>query len=105
MAVHLGLWIDRPMAGCAKSWLIGDYEEPGPLRGARSPLRDGDDVVVVVMRTRDGVKPLSVSVGIGMEAAIDAVLPCGGSCRLPAPTRLAHRRQKHGTSWHSKQGH
>jgi deoxyribonuclease V len=58
LASHLGLFFDRPTIGCAKSRLIGTYEEPGPEKGAHSLLYDGDEVIGAVVRTRARVRPL-----------------------------------------------
>ena len=93
-ASHLGLVLDRPSIGCAKSRLIGSYDEPGPELGARSPLVDRGEVVGAAVRTRLGRPPLFVSVGhrISLETAVEIALAC---CRnnhlMPEPTRLADR--------------
>lgn len=92
LASHLGLWLGLPTVGCAKSRLIGEYEEPGQARGAQSQLVDQGDVVGAVLRTRDRVNPLYVSVGhrINLESAVTVVLDCAVKYRLPVPARLAH---------------
>jgi deoxyribonuclease V len=94
LASHLGLFLDIPTIGCAKSRLIGEYTEPASKRSAYSPLRDplNQDVIGVVLRTKDNTKPLFISVGhkIGLPSAMDWVLKCGKGYRLPEPTRLAH---------------
>src|SRR5262249_39631467 len=61
LASHLGLWLELPTIGCAKSWLFGKYEEPGLDRGDWTPLTDGDETIGAVLRTRSRVKPLFVS--------------------------------------------
>ncbi len=93
LAAHLGLFLDRPTIGCAKSRLIGTFEEPGAEKGAHSPLYDGDEVIGAVVRTRANVKPLFVSVGhrCRLEDAIALTLACTTKYRLPEPTRLAHQ--------------
>jgi deoxyribonuclease V len=93
LASHLGLFLDRPTIGCAKSRLIGQYEEPGAERGAYSPLRDRDEVIGAVVRTRSRVKPVFVSVGhkCRLEEAIRITLACATRYRIPDPTRLAHQ--------------
>jgi deoxyribonuclease V len=93
LAAHLGLFFDKPTVGCAKSRLIGTYEEPGPEKGAYSPLRDGDEVIGAVVRTRARVKPIFVSVGNRclLEDAIRLTLACSTKYRVPEPTRLAHQ--------------
>ncbi|MDZ7372516.1 MAG: deoxyribonuclease V [candidate division KSB1 bacterium] len=92
LASHIGLFLDLPCVGCAKSRLIGEFEEPGPEPGDFSPLRDGEEVIGLVLRTRRGVKPVFVSVGhkISLERAGELVLSCCTRFRLPEPVRLAH---------------
>ncbi len=93
LAAHLGLFLDKPTIGCAKSRLTGTYEEPAPEKGAHTPLYDGDEVIGAVVRTRTNVKPLFISVGhrCRLEDAIDLTLACAVKYRLPEPTRLAHQ--------------
>lgn len=93
LASHLGLWLEIPTIGCAKSWLCGDYEEPGPNRGDWSPLIDDDETIGAVLRTRSNVKPLFVSCGhlCNLESAIAATLAATPTFRMPIPTRLAHQ--------------
>lgn len=100
LASHLGVVIDKPTLGCAKSRLVGTHETPGPARGSSVPLFDGQEVIGAVVRTRDGVRPVFVSVGHLMDLAssVDLVLACGGGYRIPEPTRLADQlvaRYKH----------
>jgi deoxyribonuclease V len=92
IASHMGLWLDRPTVGCAKSLLIGRHREPGRRVGAVAALRDGDEVIGQVVRTRAGVRPVFVSAGhrIDLASAVRLVLACGGGYRLPEPTRRAH---------------
>lgn len=93
LASHLGLVLDQPTIGCAKSRLIGEYEEPERIFGAHTPLVDRGEVVGAAVRTRPRHKPLFVSPGhkISVETAVAITLVC---CRdgafLPEPTRLAH---------------
>ncbi len=63
LATHLGLWLDLPTVGCAKTRLCGTYREPGPARGSQEPLWDGEECIGAVVRTRDNVRPVYVSVG------------------------------------------
>ena len=93
LACHLGVLLDRPTLGCAKSRLTGDYREPGPRRGAHTRLRDGGEVIGEVVRTRSGVKPVFVSVGhrISLETARRTALRLAPRYRLPEPVRAAHR--------------
>ena len=93
MATHLGVILDRPSIGCAKSRLVGHYEEPERIFGAHTPLIDRGEVVGAAVRTRPRHKPLFVSPGhkLSVETAIAITLAC---CRngafLPEPSRLAH---------------
>jgi len=93
LAAHLGLFLDKPTIGCAKSRLIGTFDEPGTAKGAHSPLYDGDEVIGAVVRTRTKVTPLFVSVGnrCTLDDAIRLTLACTTKYRLPEPTRLAHQ--------------
>jgi deoxyribonuclease V len=94
LASHLGLLFDLPSIGCAKSRLCGDHDEPGPCRGDRAVLRDGREVIGTVLRTRDHVRPLYISVGhrVRLRDAVELVLRCGAGYRLPEPTRQADQR-------------
>ncbi len=91
LACHVGVLIDRPAIGVAKSVLIGEYETPRTHSGATSPLIDDMQWVGAAVRTRDNVKPVFVSVGhrLSLEAAIEITLVCSNGYRLPEPTRLA----------------
>ncbi len=93
LAAHLGLFFEKPTVGCAKSRLTGTFEEPGTEKGAWSPLRDGEEVIGAVVRTRSRVKPVFVSVGhkCRLEDAIRLTLACTTRYRIPEPTRLAHQ--------------
>jgi len=93
LAAHLGLFFDRPTIGCAKSRLIGTYDEPGLEKGAYSFLYDGREVIGAVVRTRARVKPIFVSVGhkCRLEDAIHIALACAARYRIPEPARLAHQ--------------
>ncbi len=92
LASHLGLFLDVPSVGCAKSRLVGTYEEPGPEKGSATDLVHRGEVVGKVVRTRDGVSPVFVSVGnrIDLRSAVELVLTCCTKYRLPEPTRQAH---------------
>lgn len=93
IASHLGLLLDIPSIGVAKTRLIGKHGEVPNERGAWVPLRDGGETVGAVLCTRQGVKPLYVSPGhrIGLESAIAWVMACLTRYRLPETTRWAHR--------------
>jgi deoxyribonuclease V len=92
LAAHLGLFLDRPTIGCAKSRLIGTFDPPAIERASRTPLMDGEETIGAVLRTRTGVKPIFVSVGhkCTLEDAIRITLACTPKYRIPEPTRLAH---------------
>jgi deoxyribonuclease V len=93
LASHLGVILDRPTIGCAKSRLVGHFTEPAQTFGAQTPLVDRGEVVGAAVRTRPGHKPLFVSPGhkVSVGTAVAIALAC---CRdgqfLPEPTRLAH---------------
>jgi len=92
LACHLGLWLDLPCFGCAKSLLIG---EPGEVRvaaGSIADLRDKGETIGAVVRTRTAVKPVYVSVGhrIDLASAVRLTLAACRGYRLPEPTRQAH---------------
>lgn len=93
LATHLGVIIDRPSIGCAKSRLCGSHHEPGPERGSYTNLYDGDEIIGAVVRTKTGVNPLYVSIGhkVDLPTAIEYVLGCCTNYRLPETTRYAHR--------------
>jgi deoxyribonuclease V len=100
LAAHLGLFLDRPTIGCAKSRLTGIYEEPSPEKGAYSWLKAEkstasiqSEVIGAVVRTRTNVKPLFVSVGnkCRLKDAISVIIDCAVKYRLPEPSRLAHQ--------------
>ncbi len=92
LASHLGLFLDVPTIGCAKSILCGAHKSVGEKVGSYAKLVDNDQVIGTALRTRIGVKPIYVSIGhkISLNAAIKWVLNCCRGYRLPEPTRLAH---------------
>lgn len=94
LATHLGLLLDLPTIGAAKSRLCGLHRQPGPARGRYARLVHDGEVVGVALRTRDAVKPLYVSIGhrITLNEAIAQVLGACRGFRLPEPTRQAHHR-------------
>ncbi|MCJ7604957.1 MAG: deoxyribonuclease V [Dehalococcoidales bacterium] len=93
LASHLGLCLEVPVIGCAKSRLCGTHEEPGPEAGSTAELVESGEIIGSVLRTRRGVKPVYVSVGhmVDLPAAVRLVLGCCRGYRLPEPTRLAHQ--------------
>jgi deoxyribonuclease V len=92
LASHLGLFLDVPTVGCAKSRLVGDYEEPAAEKGSATNLVHRGEVVGKVVRSREGVSPVFVSVGnrIDLRSAVELVLACCTRYRLPETTRQAH---------------
>ncbi|MFI5930221.1 deoxyribonuclease V [Micromonospora sp. NPDC051543] len=93
LACHLGVVTGLPAIGVGKTSLVGEWEAPAAERGAWSALRDGSEVLGRVLRTRDGVKPVFVSVGhrVSLENATARVLALTPRYRLPETTRTADR--------------
>lgn len=92
LASHLGIMLDIPTVGCAKSRLCGSHNEPKNEPGSYSDLVDKDEIIGAVLRTKHGVKPVYVSIGhkISLNTAIHWIMRCCRGYRLPQPTRLAH---------------
>jgi deoxyribonuclease V len=94
IASHVGLIINRPTLGCAKSVLVGKYEEPDEMRGNWTELIDpkNGETVGAAVRTKTKVQPIFVSPGhlIDLKGAIKLTLDCDGGYRQPEPTRRAH---------------
>ena len=94
IASHMGLWLERPTIGVAKSRLYGKHTEVGPGRGDRADLLDKQgNVIGAVLRTRERTNPLYISPGhlMDVETATEFVQACLTSYRLPEPTRWAHK--------------
>ncbi len=91
IACHIGVLFDKPVIGCAKSLLVGEYREPERKRGATTPLVFRGERVGVVVRTRDNVKPIFVTQGhrVSLKSAIELVSQCLDGFRIPKPTREA----------------
>ncbi|HEY3373964.1 MAG TPA: deoxyribonuclease V [Candidatus Aquicultor sp.] len=92
IASHIGVLLETPSVGCAKSLLTGTYSEPSNDRGETSSLTKGDRQIGAVLRTRKDVAPVFVSIGndIDLPSAVDVVLACAPCYRLPEPIRRAH---------------
>ena len=92
IACHVGLIIKRPTFGCAKSVLVGRFEEPGEERGSWTPMIDKGETVGAALRTKTRVQPIYVSPGhlIDLAGAVELTLRCDGGYRQPEPTRRAH---------------
>ncbi len=91
-ACHVGLWLDRPTIGCAKSLLLGEYKNLGDNDGDVAALTDKGDTIGMAVRTKRRTRPLFVSVGhkIDLASAVRVVLACCRRYRVPEPTRQAH---------------
>ncbi|MGP0564680.1 MULTISPECIES: deoxyribonuclease V [unclassified Nitrospina] len=93
LASHLGLFLDCPAVGCAKSRLVGEHREPGTKKGSHTPLKGKNgETLGAVLRTRENCKPIFVSVGhkTDLASALEWVLHVSPRYRIPEPTRLAH---------------
>ena len=92
LASHLGLFLNTPTIGCAKSRLCGMHEMPGVEPGRYARLIDRGEIIGAVLRTKFDVNPVYVSIGhkVDLQTAIYWVLECCRGYRLPEPTRLAH---------------
>lgn len=93
IATHIGIIIDKPTIGCAKSRLTGTHSNPKPEAGSYTYLYDRGEIIGAVLRTRTNVSPVYVSIGhkVDLETAIHYVLGCCRSFRLPETSRLAHK--------------
>jgi deoxyribonuclease V len=93
LASHLGLILDKPVIGCAKSRLCGRHKEPKSEAGEIEHLYDKDEIIGAAVRTRSNVSVVYVSVGhcISLDSAIGFTLACCRNYRLPETTRYAHR--------------
>ena len=94
IASHLGLWLERPSIGSAKSHLYGTYEAPGRNKGDFALVRDTDGASIgAVVTTRDGTGPVFVSPGhlADIRSSVELILKCSPKYKLPEPIRAAHR--------------
>lgn len=93
IASHVGVILDLPSIGCAKSRLWGSHHEPINEAGSYAHLYDGEEIIGAVVRTRTGVHPVYISIGhkIDLPTAIQFILACCRGYRLPEPIRFAHR--------------
>jgi deoxyribonuclease V len=92
LACHLGVWLDIPAIGCAKSILVGESAPLGTKASSTALLTSGTEVLGIALRTRTRVKPVYLSIGHRMDlmSAIEIILACTKSYRLPEPSRQAH---------------
>ena len=93
LASHIGLWLDLPSIGCAKTPLLDEFIFPGPLKGSFEWIRSEGKKVGTVLRTRDNIKPLFVSPGhrIDLSTSNQLILASCKGFRLPEPLRKAHQ--------------
>jgi deoxyribonuclease V len=91
LASHMGVTLDLPAVGVAKSRLIGTYEEPAAPAGSTAPLLDRQEQIGVVLRTRDNVRPVFISIGhrVDLPSAVRLAMACVTRYRIPEPTRQA----------------
>jgi deoxyribonuclease V len=92
IATHMGLWLQKPTVGCGKTLFVGKYVEPPDARGAYADLMDKGERIGAILRTREGVKPVFISLGhlIDLASAVELVMRCTTKYRLPEPIRMAH---------------
>lgn len=92
IASHMGLWLNKPTIGCGKTHFVGKFDEPAPVKGTYSDLIDRKELIGVVLRTKDKVKPVYISPGhlIDLPSAIQITMACTTKYRLPEPIRAAH---------------
>jgi deoxyribonuclease V len=91
LASHMGVTLDVPAVGVAKSRLIGTYDEPAASAGSTSPLMDREEQIGVVLRTRNNVRPVFVSIGhrVDLPSSVRLAMACLTRYRIPEPTRQA----------------
>lgn len=96
-ASHIGVILDVPAIGCAKSHLYGSYSMPEKHRGSVTYLKDNKKKTIgAVLRTKTAVKPIFVSCGHRMDLknACKIVLSVSPKFRIPEPLRMAHQLAK-----------
>ena len=93
IACHLGLILDKPAIGCAKSRLCGNYSKPSNRKGAFKYIRDKGEIIGAVLRSRSNVNVVYVSVGhrVSLDTAIELTLSCCKQYKIPETTRYAHK--------------
>ncbi len=92
LACHMGLWLNIPTLGCAKTHFIGEYTPPAETQGSYSELMDSGSQLGYVLRTKTRVKPVFISPGhrVALEQSLEWALAATGKYRIPEPTRQAH---------------
>ncbi len=93
LATHLGIILNKPTIGCAKSHLYGEYEMPEKEKGSYRYIVSGSKPIGLVLRTRDNVNPLFVSPGhlVDLADCLEYVLASVTTYRIPGPLRFAHQ--------------
>ena len=93
LASHLGILLDRPSIGCAKSILIGKHGPLGERKGAWTALEENGETIGAALRTRPGTKPVYISPGhrVSLRTALHLTLSVSDGTRIPRPTREADR--------------
>jgi len=95
IACYIGVILGIPSFGVAKKRLFGEYDDPDTFKGANTPLTSERDrkIVGTVLRTKDNVKPVFISVGnnIDLNTSVEIALECSRGYRIPEPTRLADK--------------
>jgi deoxyribonuclease V len=91
IAAHFGVASRLPTIGVARKVLLGTAAALHQTRGAYTPLRDGQEQIGWVLRSKPGCNPLFVSPGhrVAMASAAELVMRFVTTYRLPEPTRLA----------------
>jgi deoxyribonuclease V len=91
LATHMGVELNCISVGAAKSLYVGEYDEPDGKLGAQSKLMHNGEQMGVVLRTRQNVKPMFISIGnrTDLKSAVKLVMACCTTFRMPEPTRLA----------------
>jgi deoxyribonuclease V len=92
LASHIGLFLNLPTIGCAKTRLVGSHDEAGEKAGSHVPLIHDNRIIGAVLRTKDRIRPVFISPGqgISLQMAVDVTLSCCRGYRLPEPVRRAH---------------
>jgi deoxyribonuclease V len=93
LASHMGLWLNLPSIGCAKTPLFGEFVLPGNHKGSSEWIRRKGKKVGAVLRTRDNIKPLFISPGHGVDfvTSNQIILDSCNRFRYPEPLRKAHQ--------------
>ena len=97
LATHMGILINKPSIGCAKSILFGSYKLPSPKKGSYSYLKGKEgEIIGALLRTRGSTKPICVSIGnkITLNESIEFILKVSPKYRIPEPIRIADKASK-----------